>query len=125
MVLQSLASIGGGLRRTLSDTSPAIDRNPFALSKGWLALLRSYYEASAYEDALMWQSYKSRYRLPRSQRMIYNPPRRAVEWFSGRVYGGAWTDDGRPLPDGTPHVLQFPQDIIDENPALVVAALQA
>lgn len=125
MVLQTLAGIGGGLRRTLSDTSPAIDRNPFQLSRGYFALLRSYYENTCYEDATLWQAYKARYRMARSTRSVFNPTRRAVDWFSGRVYQGGWTEDGKPLPDGTPHVLQFPPDVIEQRPALVLAALQS
>src|SRR5690349_16132718 len=88
MVLQSLATIGGGLRRTLSDTSPAIDRNPFTLSRGYFSLLRSYFENEMFSDAALWQAYKARHRLPRSVRGIYNPTRRAVNWYAGRIYPG-------------------------------------
>jgi hypothetical protein len=124
MVLPFLTGIGGGLRRTLSDTSPAIDRNPFALSRGYFALLRSYYEATALEDAALWQSYRARFHLPRSARLIYSPARRAVDAYPGLVYPGCWTEDGKPLPDGTPHALQFPSDLIEKNPQLVMAAIQ-
>ena len=124
MVLPFLTGIGGGLRRTLSDTSPAVVRNPFQISRGYFALLRAYFESTAYDDASVWQAYRARHRLPRSQRLIYNPTRRAVNWYAGRIYPGAWTEDGKPLPDGTPHVLQFPPDVIEQRPALVLAALQ-
>jgi hypothetical protein len=123
MVLQSLTRIGGGLRRTLADTSPTVTRNPFEMSRGYFALLRAYFENELFGDAQLWQSYKAKHRLPRSARGIYNPTRRAVEWYS-RVYGGAWTNDGRPLPDGTPHALQFPSDLMDDKPELVLASLQ-
>jgi hypothetical protein len=126
MVLQTLATIGGGLRRTLADSSPTVTRDPFQLSRGYHALLRSYFENEMFSDAAMWQTYRARHRLPRGVRAIYNPTRRVCDWMAGRVYGGAaWTEDGRPLPDGTPHVLQFPSDVIESKPQLVIAGLQA
>lgn len=124
MVLQSLANIGGGVRRSLADTSRAVEKNPFTSSRAWFALLRSYYENETYQDVALWQSYKARHRLPRSIRAIYSPTRRAVDAYPGLIYPGAWTEDGRPLPDGTPHALQFPPDILEDRPELVVAALQ-
>jgi len=124
MVLDTFARIGG-LRRTLSDTTPAVDRNPFKLSRGYFQLLRDYYENEMFGNAALWQSYKALHRLPRSVRSIYNPTRRAVDWYAGRIYPGAWTEDGKPLPDGTPHVLQFPTDVIEQRPTLLPAALQA
>jgi hypothetical protein len=125
MVLQSLANIGGGLRRTLADTSPAVTKDPFKISRGYHSLLRQYYENEQFSDAQMWQTYRAKHRLPRALRAIYNPTRRAVDWYAGRIYAGAWTEDGKPLPDGTPHALQFPSDVIEGRPQLVLAAIQA
>jgi hypothetical protein len=125
MVLQYLSGVGGGLRRTLSDTSPTVAFDPFKVSVGYHRLLRSFYENTMYEDVAMWQAYKARHRLPRGQRGIYNPTRRAVNFWPGRVYPGTWTEDGRPLPDGTPHCIPFPTDVIEESPELVTASLQS
>jgi hypothetical protein len=125
MVLSSLAGIGSGLRRTLADTTPNVLTNPFAISRGYHRLLRLYYENEMFSDAALWQSYRAAHRLPRTIRPIYNHTRRVCDWHAGRIYQGAWTEDGRPLPDGTPHALQFPTDLIDKNPALVIAALQS
>ena len=52
----------------------------------------------------------------------YNPVHRVVEWYAGRVFGDVWTDDGLPLPDGTPSTVPFAEDV-DEPVRL--AAMQA
>ena len=124
MALPYLANVGAGLRRTLGDTTPSVTHDPFQMSRGYHRMLRLLFENELFDDAQLWQTYKSHYRLPRSIRGIFNPTRRAVEWHAGRIYSGAWTDDGRPLPDGTPHALQFPSDIITDRPDLVLASLQ-
>lgn len=56
-------------------------------------LLWSYYENNAFEEAGKWAAYRSRYRLYKAIRPIYNPTRRLVDFYAGIVYQGAWTVD--------------------------------
>jgi hypothetical protein len=121
--LVSLANIGGGLRRSLTET-PTNATTMLASRRAYHHTLRQFYNNTVYEDARIWQAYKSSYRLPRSIRSIYNPTRRAVDFYAGKVYGGAWTEDGKPLPDGTPHALPFPPDVLDDRPELIRAGMQ-
>jgi hypothetical protein len=117
--------IGSALRRTVNDHALAVEQDLFSARTGYHRLLRALYDNTLYEDAAAWQAYKARFRLPRAIRAIYNPTRRAVDWYPGHVYPGPWTRDGRPLPDGTPPALPFSPDVLADRPALVAAALQA
>jgi len=117
--------IGSALRRTVADGGQASNVDPFTARTGYHALLSSMYSNSLYDDAKVWQSYKARYKLPRSIRSIFNPTRRTVDFYSGHVYGGTWTRDGKPTPDGALSALPFTQDTIDQRPDLVIAALQS
>ena len=58
-------------------------------------LLWSYYQNNAFEEIGRWAAYRSRHRLYRNTRAIYNPARRLVDFYSGIVYQGGWTADPR------------------------------
>lgn len=125
-ILQQVARIGGGLRRTIDDnllTAP--ESNQFRARDAYHLLLRAFYANTIYEDARIWQQYKARYRLPRATRSIYNPTRRAVDFYSGAVYPGAWTEDGRAAAGGRPSAIRFAEETLAARPALVTAAMQA
>ena len=128
MVASSLWStagaVGSALRRTVQEAGRH-DVDPFVARSGYHRVLRHYYANSAFEDFALWDAYKARHRLPRGLRGAYNPTRRAVDFAPGHVYPGAWSEDGRPLPDGTPHAIQFPPDVLADRPDLVLAGLQS
>ena len=122
---ETARGIGSALRRSVNEQVLAIEQDLFTARSGYHALLQALYDNTIYEDAAVWQAYKARFRLPRSIRAIYNPTRRAVDWYPGHVYPGPWTNDGRPLPDGTLPALPFAPDMLADRPQLVAAALQA
>jgi hypothetical protein len=123
MPIGSLYAVASGaIKRTMLDLSGAAPRDPFAARRADIARLRSYHANEVYRgDA--WRAYRQQFRLPRSVDGFFNPTMRAVEFYQ-RLFDGAWTEDGRPLPDGTAHMVQFPQDLIAERPELVAAAIQ-
>lgn len=124
--IENIVKFGGGLRRAFEDPGITVQSaTPFRARDAYHAVLRSYYANTIYEDALIWQTYKSRYRLPRAIRSIYNPTRRAVDFYSGAVYPGSWTEDGKPSPSGRPHAIRYPSDLLETKPELIAAALQA
>ena len=56
-------------------------------------LLWSYYNNAAFEEIAAWASYRQQYHLYRHTRPIYNPARRLVDFYSGVVYQGDWSQD--------------------------------
>ena len=54
---------------------------------------------------------------------VYNPTRRVVDWYAGRCYSDVWTDDGLPLPDGTPSTVPFTADTDERVRQAAMAAL--
>jgi len=126
-MISTFSRLGGVIRRTMREAAdgglePA---RGFAAAHATAQLLRAFYDNTLYEDVARWQSYRSRYRLPRGIRPIYNPVRRCVDWYAGHVFRGAWTEDGGPSPSGAPHLLRIPADVRQARPALVAAAIQA
>jgi len=55
-------------------------------------------------------------------RSIYNPTNRVVGFYAGRVYSDAWSDDGKPLSDGSPSTVPFSDDVEDD---VRLASMQA
>jgi len=55
-------------------------------------LLWAYYSNSVFETLEDWAVYRSRHRLYRHTRPIYNPARRLVEFYCGTIYQGEWAD---------------------------------
>ena len=56
------------------------------------ALFWSYYTNSAFDDLESWETYRARNQLYRHIRPIYNPTRRLVDWYTGIVYQGNWSN---------------------------------
>lgn len=77
---------------------------------GLYLTLWSYYDNSAFEDALRWSSYKGQYKLYRQMRSLYNPTRRLVDFYAGSVYPGILSADGAALPDGARLAIPFAAD---------------
>lgn len=72
-----------------------------------------------------WKQYKADHRLPTWIKASYNPVQRVIDWYAGHLYRGTWTEDGRPLPDGTPNLIPIPSDVWAARPDAVTAAFQA
>lgn len=81
-------------------------------------LLKRYYYNDQYGSAYSALGY-----LYRTTRPIYNPTKRVVDWYKYRVYDGPWTDDGLPLPDGTPSAVPFSADTDEAVRLPAMAAL--
>ena len=56
-------------------------------------LFWAYYTNSAFDDLARWETYRARNQLYRHIRPIYNPARRLVDFYTGIVYQGQWSDD--------------------------------
>lgn len=72
-----------------------------------------------------WKQYKVAHKLPEWIKTSYNPVQRVIDWYAGHLYRGTWTEDGRPLPDGTPNLIPVPADVWAARPDAVTAAFQA
>lgn len=125
-VLDSVRSIGAGLRRTATDRTSITDAPRFLSRLDYYDLLYAYYHTTAFDDPMsaVWSDYKARYQLHRHHRSPINPFARAVDWYGGRLYQGAWSDDGRPLDDGEPHAIAFHDRDLAERPDLIAAIMQ-
>lgn len=77
-------------RRVYSDPAAAQRSDEFDTRSAHYALLWSYHENSAFDSLAAWAAYRSRYRLYRFQRSIYNPVRRLVDFYVGNIFQGAW-----------------------------------
>lgn len=127
-VFSAARAIGGALRQ--SDTtveSPEVSvADAFAARRvGW-SELECWANGTAYDekDWAYWADYKRRHNLPKYIRPTYNPVQRAIDWYA-KLYRGTWTEDGRPLPDGTPNLIPIPDDVWQARPLVVAAAFQA
>lgn len=134
MVAVLARSAGALLRHGLADATPdagaaghAAVSGAFGARRARWALLRSWYDGTAYDaDALpAWRRYREDRRLPRHLRAEYNPVRRAVDWYPGHVYRGAWSPDGAPLPGGADLAVPVADDDRAARPAAVAAMFQA
>lgn len=126
MIVDYVTRYGGGLRRTFEDSvRPYPVTNQFRARDAYHILLRSFYANTIYEDAAIWKTYKARYRLPRAIRSIYNPTRRAVDFYAGAVYPGTWSEDGQPTSTGRPPAIRFTPDSLTAHNDAVLAAIQA
>lgn len=107
--------------RVYTDPEGEQTRQQFERRQGAYRMRWQYYLNSAFEDLAKWTAYKSRYRLYRHTRSIYNPARRLVDFYAGIIYPGMLTDDASRLPDGTPIAIPFPTDT---DPAIRTAIAQ-
>jgi hypothetical protein len=126
-------------RRVFEDPARSYRENTYQQQQEEYRLLWSYYSNSMFDQSAYflnrylpgnnttfhpvnkWQVYKSRYNLYRNIRMIYNPTKRLVDFYSGMVYPGVLSEDGAKLPDGVPMAIPFAEDT---DPALKDAIAQ-
>lgn len=113
------AAAFGSLRRS-ADTAnrrsgPGATGRALADNAAWYNLRRAYYHGETYErhDAGV-AAIKSWEGLPRYIRPIALIPRRAVEWWPGHVFPGAWTSDGLPASNGRPNRIAYDADVAPE-----------
>jgi hypothetical protein len=109
-LIASLSDLGAGIRRVVSDINADQAGQPFRTRADYYALQERYYTNTVFErlDAAT-DAYKAWYGLPRHIRPIYNPTRRAVDWYT-RIYRGAWTADGLPDSTGRANRLGYDRD---------------
>ena len=77
-----------GTRLMGRSTSEQIEQRvqrPYKPAAEWYDLLEAYYRNNPY-DVLTATAYKGAHGLPRSMRPVYNPTKRAVDWYPGHVY---------------------------------------
>lgn len=130
-ILRTAQAVGAGLRGGLPTPNSASPQTSVAEvleeRRALWAMLESWLDGRAYDthDWSFWADYIVRHRLPAWIRPSYNPVRRAVDWYPGHLYRGAWSEDGAALPDGTPHLIPIPEDLRQARPLVVAAAMQA
>jgi hypothetical protein len=84
-----------------------------SVAQSFQPALAQYAAAEAYYDNLAYTLLPADLKrqggpaLYRATTGVYNPIGRAVDWYAGALYPGAMTDDGLPLPDGTPCMVPF------------------
>ena len=91
------------LGRSTSEQIEQRLQRPYKPATGWYAMLEGYYRNNPY-DVIAAGAYKGHYGLPRSIRPVYNPAKRAVDWYPGHVYPQGY--GVIPFADGTPQELE-------------------
>ena len=77
-------------RRVYADPSVVRTGEDWADRRAHYSLLWSLYQSSIFEDSAAWAAYRSRYRMYRFVRPLYNPARRLVDFYAGTTYQGEW-----------------------------------
>lgn len=77
-------------------------------------LLWAFHQNSVWEDIATWSTYRSRSRVYRDIRSIYNPVRRLTDFYVGMIYPGNLSEDGKDLPDGVPIAIPLAKDMPDD-----------
>lgn len=70
-----------------------------------------YYSSEAFENLNEWQSYFSDKGMYRYTRLLFNPMRRLVDFYAGRVFPGRLTLDGDKLPYGSTLAIPLADDV--------------
>lgn len=106
--LQTLTRWGSLPPARFRDLNADSINQPFSSRAQQYDVNEAYYANNAYDT---WNSVIRELCLPanlyRHTRGIYNPFRRAVDWYPGAIYPGEFTDDGLPMSDGTPCCVPF------------------
>lgn len=101
----------GGQPEPLRDLNADSVNQPFRTRADHYDVCEAYYANTAYE---VWNTAVRSLAIPanlyRHTRGVYNPLRRAVDWYPGALYPGEFTVDGLALPDGTPCCVPFAAD---------------
>lgn len=96
--------------RVYSDPEGTQTRGQYQSRAGHYMLMWQRYSNALFDNPAAWTAYKTKYRIYRNTRSIYNPARRLVDFYSAIVYPGFLTSDGKPLPDGTPTAIPLAPD---------------
>jgi len=91
----------------------------FATRDGVYQTLWAYYTNEAFDGLARWQGYRSRHRLYRNHRSLYNPTTRLVDFYAGHVYPGIVT--ATPTRYGNGARMAYP--LADDTPPQLRAAL--
>lgn len=81
----------------------------------------AYFANSVFSDRNLWRSLYERAGMYHGARPVYNPVRRAVDFYVGKVWPGGSSEDGAALPDGVQASVPLAKDM---QPALVAAVGQ-
>lgn len=123
-VITNIASFGAKLRRTVADLNADTAGQPYQNRADYYTLQEHYYANQVYERAdAQWAAIKAYYGLPRNLRPIINPAKRAVDWWPGHVYPGAWTMDGLATSNGVPNLIPYDPDTPEELRLAIQQAL--
>lgn len=83
-----------------------------------------YYTNQAFEDLGDWKSYIKNAGLYQYTRLMYNPFRRLVDFYAGRIYPGRLSLDGKPFPNNIRLAIPFAEDVDDKLKAAVAQLWQ-
>lgn len=120
-VYNALTAAVSRFTRVYADPETEQTRRGWASRAAEYRALWAWYNNSVFEDLDEWAEYRSRYRLPRHIRAIYNPTRRLVDFYASVIYPGVLSDDGDELPGSAPIAIPLPSDT---DPALRKAIAQ-
>jgi hypothetical protein len=84
----------------------------------------AYFTNSVFDDQARWSRYYERAGLYRGLRPIYNPVRRAVDFYVGKIWPGSISEDGRPLPQGVAPAVPLAADMAPALKGAVAQLLQ-
>lgn len=109
--INRVSELGGKIRRSAETINASTIAGKQRLVKNYYDLIRAYYNAEVYEraDANV-QAIKQWEGLPRYIRPIILVPHRAVEWWPGHLFPGAWTPDGLDASNGRPNMISYDKD---------------
>lgn len=126
-------AFGSGLRsgingfmatsRPYDDPALAHEPHSYVQQVAKYRLLWSYYSGAMFDQSVnplfnglrgpynVSSTYKARYNLYRNIRLIYNPVNRLVEFYTGALYPGVLSEDGKELPDAMQLAIPFAKDM--------------
>jgi hypothetical protein len=91
--------------------------------RGWVYRRNwEFYRNTAFEELAYWSQYMNQKGLYKNTRLIYNPIKRQVNFYAGKVYPGRLSVDGRDLPYTVRNAIPFP-DRMDQRLKEAVAQL--
>lgn len=118
--LERVESFGERLRLSSESLQSSEVRKAYEVRTSYYQMLERYYSNEIYTRSDQHNAViKAWVGLPRNIRPIAMIAKRAVDWWPGQVYGGAWTTDGLPSSNGRPNRLPYDADT-DERVRLAV-----
>lgn len=96
------------------------DASAFAARQTYYEALKQLYRGTSLLDP----GGRARAGLYAASRPLFNPTKRLVDFYVDSIYPGGLSDDGRPLPDGTPSAVPLADDTPDALRAAIVQMWQ-